>query len=309
MFVAELPTNLTNTDPDYAAESALLATSISDAVKLTRIALQHNQSKLLFNDPNLEAKILVEHACQKTSVQLITCCDELLSNEQKHLLVTYIKRRIDGYPVAYIIKHQAFWTLDLVVSEDTLIPRADSELLVETAIRLPLASTAKIVDLGTGTGAIALAIKSERPHWQVMGTDFKAEIVELARTNAERNKLDAAFALSHWFSALGGLRFDLIISNPPYVETESEWLQKGDVRFEPDSALTSGLDGLDDIRHIVRSSIGFLKNDAYLMLEHGHLQAKDIQSLMNEAGFSKVQTKQDLNGLDRATIGHWDCAN
>jgi release factor glutamine methyltransferase len=304
VFVADLSKIRRGSD---SVMSVLLAASIADAVRLGRLALQQNQSDLLFNDPGLEAKIFVEHVCQKSSMQLIIDCDELLSNDQKLELVNCIKRRIDGYPVAYIIQHQAFWTQDLIVSEDTLIPRSDSELLVEIAIALPIASNASVVDLGTGTGAIALAIKSEKPNWQVMGIDFKVEIIELARSNAKRNRLDANFLLSHWFSELSGNRFDLIVSNPPYVETESDWLQKGDVRFEPESALTSGMDGLDDIRHIVSVSTDFLKNNAYLLLEHGHLQAKGIRGLMQEAGFSKVETKQDLAGLDRATLGQWTC--
>lgn len=303
--MAKLLTNRVNSDAVYAAEIILQANTISDAIRLSCLILQHNQSNLLFNAPNLEAKIFVEHACRKSSVQLITQGDELLSNEQKHQLLSFIKRRIDGHPVAYIVKHQAFWTLDLMVSENTLIPRADSELLVETAVSLSLEEEAKVIDLGTGTGAIALAIKSEKPSWQISGIDFTTEIIQLAISNAKKNKLEAVFKVSNWFSALGAERFDLIVSNPPYVETESDWLHKGDVRFEPDSALTSGIDGLDDIKHIVASSNGFLNNKGYLMLEHGHLQAKAIRILMQEAGFVRVLTKQDLNGLDRVTLGQY----
>lgn len=280
--------------------------TIADALSASRKLLIEHQENLTFNTPTIEASIFVEQALDKTSLQLITQCDELLCENAKKRLSTMLSQRVGGFPVAYIVGHQPFWTLNLRVSEHTLIPRADSELVVETAIALPLVKDANILDLGTGTGAIALAIKSERPQWSVVGCDFKSEIVELADANACLNQLKVDFFLSDWFSAIPATkRFDLIVSNPPYVEAGSVWLQHGDVRFEPDSALTSGVDGLDDIRHIIFSAAHFLTADGYLLLEHGHEQAEMIQGLLYGAGFKEVKTKKDLNGLERATLGRW----
>jgi len=280
--------------------------TIADALSASRKLLVEHQENLTFNAPTIEASIFVEQALGKTSLQLITQSDELLCEKAKKRLSTMLSQRIAGIPVAYIVGHQPFWTLNLCVSEHTLIPRADSELVVESAITLPLKKNASILDLGTGTGAIALAIKSECPQWNVSGCDFKSEIVELADANAHLNQLRVDFFLSDWFSAVPATtRFDLIVSNPPYVEAGSVWLQQGDVRFEPDSALTSGVDGLDDIRHIILSAAHFLNADGFLLLEHGHEQAEMIQGLLHKAGYKEVETNKDLNGLDRMTLGRW----
>jgi release factor glutamine methyltransferase len=283
-----------------------LCQTITDALSVSRYVLTEYQENLTYNEPAIEAKIFVEHAFDKTSMQLITQSGELLCEHGKKKLINTLSKRIDGYPVAYLVGHQPFWTLDLGVSEYTLIPRADSEIVVETAIALPLSKDAYVLDLGTGTGAIALAIKSECPHWIVSGCDFKQEIIELAQANANLNRLNVEFVLSDWFSAIVPMQaFDLIVSNPPYVESNSPWLNQGDVRFEPNSALTSGIDGLDDIRHIISKGTEYLKSGGYLLLEHGHQQANIIQQLLQQTGYQEVMTKQDLNGLDRATLGRW----
>jgi release factor glutamine methyltransferase len=280
--------------------------TITDALSASRKVLTEHQENLTFNDPAIEAKIFIEYAFEKTSMQLITQSGELLCEDGKKKLISTLSKRIYGYPVAYIVGFQPFWTLNLRVSEHTLIPRSDSEIVVETAIGLPLSKDANVLDLGTGTGAIALAIKSERSHWIVSGCDFKEEIIELARANASLNSLNVEFVLSNWFSGIAATQaFDLIVSNPPYVESNSIWLNEGDVRFEPDSALTSGIDGLDDIRHIISKGTGYLKSGGYLLLEHGHQQANVIQQLLLQQGYQEVTTKQDLTGLDRATLGRW----
>jgi release factor glutamine methyltransferase len=280
--------------------------TITDALSASRKVLTEHQENLTFNDPAIEAKIFIEYAFEKTSMQLITQSGELLCEDGKKKLISTLSKRIYGYPVAYIVGFQPFWTLNLRVSEHTLIPRSDSEIVVETAIGLPLSKDANVLDLGTGTGAIALAIKSERSHWIVSGCDFKEEIIELARANASLNSLNVEFVLSNWFSGIAATQaFDLIVSNPPYVESNSIWLNEGDVRFEPDSALTSGIDGLDDIRHIISKGTEYLKSGGYLLLEHGHQQANVIQQLLLQQGYQEVTTKQDLTGLDRATLGRW----
>lgn len=285
--------------------------SVDDALKLSKQILRENQTELEFNEPDFEAKVLLEHACELSSVQLITHANTRLTNAQLSRLSTCLQSRVEGQPIAYITGKQAFWTLELAVSEDTLIPRSDTETLVEAAIGLPLCENAQVLDMGTGTGAIALAIKSERANWQVTACDFKPSIVALAQDNAKRNGIDIQCILSDWFSAFEPrlnkheeqARFDLIVTNPPYVESDSSYLERGDLRFEPDSALTSGLDGLSDIRHIISQASKFLKTNAYLLIEHGFEQSKAIQELMNQAGFVEVETKQDLNKLDRATMG------
>jgi release factor glutamine methyltransferase len=280
--------------------------SIADALTASKKVLSEQQANLTFNDPSLEAKIFVEFAFNKTPMQLITQSDKPLCTGGRDKLFTALSKRISGYPVAYIVGHQPFWTLNLRVSEHTLIPRADSEIVVETAISLPLLAHANVLDLGTGTGAIALAIKSECPHWLVTGCDFKQEIIELAEANAILNNVDVAFILSNWFSAIATTqRYDLIVSNPPYVESDSVWLKQGDIRFEPSSALTSGKDGLDDIKHIICEGAQFLNNGGYLLLEHGHKQAGMIQQMLLKSGYKEVATKQDLNRLDRMTLGRW----
>lgn len=280
--------------------------SIADALTASSRVLSEQQANLTFNDPRLEAKIFVEYAFNTTSMQLITQSDKPLCASGKKKLVTALSKRILGHPVAYIVGYQPFWTLNLRVSEHTLIPRADSEIVVETAISLSLSTYANVLDLGTGTGAIALAIKSECPHWFVTGCDFKQEIIELAEANAILNNVDVAFVLSNWFSGIATTQgYDLIVSNPPYVESNSVWLKQGDVRFEPSSALTSGIDGLDDIKHIICEGAQFLNKGGYLLLEHGHKQAGMIQQMLQETGYKEVTTKQDLNRLDRVTLGRW----
>ena len=285
--------------------------SVADALKLSKKILLEYQDELEFNEPEFEAKLLLEDACGLSSVQLITHANESLSSEQLAKLKAYLCSRAQGQPIAFIIGKQSFWTLDLKVSPETLIPRSDTEILVETAISLPLGEKAEILDMGTGTGAIALAIKSEKTNWNVTACDFKPDIVALAAKNAELNGLAVKCVLSNWFSAFeqkiedgaDNPKFDLIVSNPPYVEADSDYLQRGDLRFEPNSALTSGLDGLSDIRHIISQASKFLKTNAYLLIEHGFEQSTAIQKLMKQAGFVGVETKQDLNKLDRATIG------
>lgn len=277
--------------------------TVADAMSVSRSILSENQANLTFNDPIIESKIFVEHAFDKTPLQLITHSAEQLHADGKTRLYNSLLKRIEGHPMAYIVGHQSFWTLSLAVSPHTLIPRADSEVVVETAIALPLPETAKVLDLGTGTGAIALAIKAERGNWEVSACDYTDEIVDLAESNAERNKLEIDCVRSDWFADIPKKGFDLIVSNPPYVESNSMWLVQGDVRFEPDSALTSGIDGLDDIRHIILHSIEFLNQDGYLLLEHGHEQASSIQQLLSEQGYIDIATIKDLNGLDRASIG------
>ena len=198
----------------------------------------------------LDAELLLAFVLEKPRSYLYTWPDKTVTEAQVAAFMTLLERRQRGEPVAYLLGRQGFWTLDLQVAKHTLIPRADTELLVESALQLADASsTLKVLDLGTGTGALALALASERPLWAVTGVDRIESAVALAQNNQRQLQLaNVEFLSSHWFSALTAQRYDLIVSNPPYIADNDPHLQQGDVRFEPLSALVSGPDGLDDIR-------------------------------------------------------------
>lgn len=215
-----------------------------------------------------------------------------------------LARRRGGEPVAYILGRQGFWSLDLEVAPHTLIPRPDTELLVETALQLLPAAPAQVLDLGTGTGAIALALAHERPTWQVTGVDRVVEAVALATRNAQRLRLgNVAFRESHWFSALASQRYALIVSNPPYIPASDPHLLQGDVRFEPSSALVAGEDGLDDIRQIIVTSSSHLISAGWLLLEHGYDQGAAVRALLAEGGFANIESRRDFGGHERISLG------
>ncbi|MBD9423714.1 peptide chain release factor N(5)-glutamine methyltransferase [Pseudomonas sp. PDM15] len=254
----------------------------------------------------LDAELLLAAALGKPRSYLRTWPEHEPGAEQLSAFATMLERRRAGEPVAYILGHQGFWSLDLEVAPHTLIPRPDTELLVETALQLAPAAPRRVLDLGTGTGAIALALASERGGWRVTGVDRIAEAVELAERNRQRLKLtNAGFRLSSWFDALAGERFDLIVSNPPYIATADRHLDEGDVRFEPMSALVAGADGLDDIRQIIDQAPRHLEAGGWLLLEHGYDQAEAVRGLLSAAGFAAVESRRDLGGHERISLGQW----
>lgn len=263
-------------------------------------------SELSFHEPALEARLLLEHAIDKSHTWIITHCDECIEEQQLALFGQYIEERLSGKPISFILGAQDFWTLRLNVSPCTLIPRQDTEVLVETALSLAISEQAKVLDLGTGTGAVALALASEKPSWQLTGLDKIPEAVNLAKSNAESNNLKVFFEQSDWFSALkSGSKFDLIVSNPPYVEEKNEYLSQGDVRYEPLSALVSGPDGLNDIRYIIEHAPLYMNTNAWIAFEHGFEQAKSIRALLSDKGFIHSKTYQDYNKLDRVTVAQY----
>ncbi|QLF92589.1 peptide chain release factor N(5)-glutamine methyltransferase [Pseudomonas sp. ABC1] len=256
----------------------------------------------------LDAQWLLAEVLGKPVSYLRTWPEREVEPPQVERYASFLVRRRQGEPVAYILGRQGFWSLDLEVAPHTLIPRPDTELLVETALQTLPAGPQQLLDLGTGTGAIALALACERPAWQVLGVDRVEEAVALALRNRQRLHMsNADFRLSHWFDALGGQRFHMILSNPPYIRADDQHLQQGDVRFEPASALISGADGLDDIRHIVTTAPGHLLAGGWLLLEHGYDQAAAVRGLLLERGFVQVASLCDLAGHERVSLGCWPC--
>ena len=257
--------------------------------------------------PQLDAELLLAAALGKPRSYLRTWPEREPDAAQQARFDEYLARRRRGEPVAYILGHQGFWSLELEVASHTLIPRPDTELLVESALELLPATKLAALDLGTGTGAIALALASERPAWQLTGVDRVAEAVALAERNRQRLQLgNAGFLQSHWFDALAGQRYGLILSNPPYIRADDRHLGEGDVRFEPSSALVSGADGLDDIRLIIEQAPTYLDNDGWLLLEHGFDQAAQVRALFAAAGFNEVQSRRDLGGHERISLGRFN---
>ena len=256
--------------------------------------------------PRLDAELLLAQALGKSRGYLHTWPEHELEASQLECYQAALARRRSGDPVAYILGRQGFWSLDLDVASHTLIPRPDTELLVETALALLPATPLQVLDLGTGTGAIALALACERPAWQVTGVDRVPEAVALAQGNGTRLQLaNARFAESCWFSALAGQRFQLIVSNPPYIAAADPHLSQGDVRFEPSSALVAGVDGLDDIRVIIEQAPAHLLAGGWLLLEHGFDQAEAVRELLAQRGFAAVDSRRDLGGHQRISLGQW----
>ena len=257
--------------------------------------------------PRLDAELLLAHALGKSRSYLHTWPERELEAEQLERYQVMLVRRQAGEPVAYILGQQGFWSLELEVASHTLIPRPDTELLVETVLALLPATPAALLDLGTGTGAIALALASERPAWRLTGVDRVVEAVALAERNRARLNLNnASFSESHWFSALTGQRYQLIVSNPPYIAADDRHLAEGDVRFEPSSALVAGADGLDDIRLIIQQAPNYLQAGGWLLLEHGFDQAAAVRELLSARGFSAVESRRDLGGHERISLGRFD---
>ena len=256
------------------------------------------------NTARLDAELLLCHVLDKPRSFLFSWPDHELGDSQYNQFRELLEKRRTGTPVAYLLGERDFWTLKLNVSPAVLIPRPDTELLVELALGRELPDNACVADLGTGTGAIALALASEKPGWTVYAVDKFPDALEVARGNATRNNLDTVqFLQGSWCEPLPESQLDMIVSNPPYIRSDDVHLDQGDVRFEPRTALASGADGLDDIRLITSQAREKLKAGGWLLFEHGYDQGASIWQLMLEAGFSDISTQTDLAGHDRVSLG------
>jgi release factor glutamine methyltransferase len=253
--------------------------------------------------PRLEAEVLLAHVLDKPRSYLYAWPEAELSEVQESRFVTLVQQRAAGQPVAYLTGHREFWSLDIQVTADTLIPRPETELLVEqTVALLPERETLRVADLGTGSGAIALALARQRANWQLYAVDRHRECLNVARGNARRLGLDnLAFIQGDWCRAFAGQSLDAIVSNPPYVAERDPHLSQGDVRFEPESALTSGPKGLDDLEKLITAAPRVLKPAALILLEHAPEQTEEVHNMLISIDFNNISTARDLAGLERAT--------
>lgn len=253
----------------------------------------------------IEVQSLVQHVLQVPRAYLLAHPEQILDSRQQTTYDALLKRRLQGEPIAHILGEREFFGLNFKVTPATLIPRPDTELLVELALqRMPQGMPCRVLDLGTGSGAIAVAIAHSRPDVAVTAVDASEEALEVARENAGRLGIaNIVFQRSDWFSALDGQCFDLIVSNPPYVAAGDAHLTRGDVRFEPLSALASGADGLDDIRSIVSKAEAFLERGAWLLLEHGYDQAEQVRNILQKNRFAEVFSAKDIAGINRVSGG------
>lgn len=250
-----------------------------------------------------DAEILFCHVLQCSTVRLRLDSERPLVAAVRQRLDALVERRLAGEPVAYLIGERGFWTLDLAVDRRALIPRPETELLVERALSLLPGRSARVVDLGTGSGAIALALAGERPGWQITAIERDPATLALARSNGIRLKLGVDWRQGNWLQPLAGERVDLIVANPPYIAAEDPHLAVGDLRFEPRHALASGGDGLDALRVIIRDAPRHLRPGGWLAVEHGYDQEAAVQRLFAAQGFLDIRTHRDLGGQPRVTEG------
>ena len=253
----------------------------------------------------LDSEVLLAFILDKGRTFLRTWPEQTLTDPQQQQYHQLIERRKTGEPVAYIIGAKEFWSLKLSVTPDTLIPRPETELLVEQALqRIPANSQWTILDAGTGTGAIALALASERPRCQIIATDISCANLQVARNNTVTNRINnVAFIAADWLNPVAAdFQFDMVVSNPPYIVENDPHLAQGDVRFEPRRALTAGKTGLDDIKTIIQQAYDHLKPGGWILLEHGYHQADEVINLLKQQAFVSIQDMEDYAGQPRLAL-------
>lgn len=263
---------------------------------------------LVSESASLDAEVLLCQALNKPRSFLRAWPDKLLHPEQLTAFKTLLEQRQKGTPIAYITGSREFWSRDFLVSPDVLIPRPDTELLIELSLKLiPKNEAVKIIDLGTGSGIIAVTLAAERPHAQISATDFSPAALRIAQLNADKHHLNnIQFYSSDWFANIPDTKFNLVISNPPYIAEDDSHLQQGDVRFEPQTALSAPEQGLGDIKIIAETARHFLESCGHLLIEHGYNQQEQVQTLFKDLHYDNVQTYIDLSGQPRVTYGQWN---
>ena len=252
----------------------------------------------------LDSELIITHVLSIPRTDFILHPDRVLEMSEIDRIQSLIKKRKQGYPVAYITGVKHFWDVELKVNEATLVPRPETELLVEAALlSFPKEEKVRVIDLGTGSGAIAIAIAKNRPNWDVVACDISEDALKVATENAKNYALDnIEFIQSNWFSDITlSEQFDLIISNPPYIPEQDPHLQQGDVQHEPITALASGPDGLNDIRQLIENAKAFLTERGWLLLEHGYDQAPTVKDIFEQQGYDSVQQAMDLAGHVRSS--------
>ncbi|WP_300497333.1 peptide chain release factor N(5)-glutamine methyltransferase [uncultured Methylophaga sp.] len=270
--------------------------TIQQALQWARLQLVASQTLR----PDIES--LLCHVLQCAPSRLISYPEQQLTAPEQRNFVSLVEQRQQGIPVAHLTGSRGFWSLDIEVNQHTLIPRPDTELLVSLALE-KIQPGMCIADLGTGSGAIALAIKAECHDIWMLATDYSQPALLQAKQNAVKNHLDVHFVRGQWLDAIQSEALDIIISNPPYIRSDDPHLTIGDLRFEPLTALASGADGLDDIRQLVHQASRVIKSNGWLMIEHGYDQSQAVQALFQQAGFSEIQAFQDYGQQDRVVIG------
>ena len=277
---------------------------------ISQVLLQGSQTLPCSDSAKLDCEILLlkvlndSEQTQHGRAWLKTWPESQLTDKQIQQFSHYLKLRSEGMPVAYITGEQDFWTLSLSVTPATLIPRPETELLVECALeKIPATGEQNILDLGTGSGAIALAIASERSNAQLLASDSSQHALSIAQKNAEHlHMTNISFCRSHWFKNIPAQQFDVIVSNPPYIAETDPLLEENVRKYEPLSALHSGEEGMDDIHKIIKHSHNYLKSDGWILFEHGYNQARAVQDILQQCGFSRVSTVDDLNRQPRVTM-------
>lgn len=276
--------------------------TIAHALNIGKQALAEQET------PYSEALSLLQHVAGKSKEKLIAHSDELLSDSLYRQYAQCLQRRSRGEPIAYIVEQKEFWSLPLYVCPDVLIPRPETEQLVETALELSSdAESGRVLDLGTGSGCIALAIASERPQMLIHACDLSSTCINTAKLNASTLKItNVSFSKSNWFDNIPSQPYDLIVSNPPYIARHDPDLEKNVRAYEPAQALIAKQNGLEDLRHIIQHAPRFITDQGKLVLEHGWQQAPAVRDLLIKRGYEQIRTVNDLHGHERVTVGVWN---
>ncbi len=270
-------------------------------------ALQQARQNLAESSPTagLDAQVLLTQILQCNTAHLLAWPEKKLKKEQIANYQQLIQQRQQGVPIAHLTGSREFWSLEFSVNDSTLIPRPETETLIEFILdKFSNKKNLKLLDMGTGTGAIAIAIATEKPGWEIFASELSADALKLARDNSNSHQTkNISFIQSNWFNNIKDKDFDIIVSNPPYIANDDPHLLAGDVRFEPQSALSAGVTGMDDIEHLCMHAKKHLKNNAWLIVEHGYNQKQLVSDCFAKNGFTQIEQKQDLSGHIRMTAG------